>query len=904
MTAPTKPATSDPSRPAPCGRLFRKYLISFSAVVSAALIVNGVINAWSSYQEQKRLLIGIQREQADSAAAKISQFIGEIERQLGWLSQLPAGAVPRDDMRIDAIRLLRLTPAIAEVAKLDPRGREQLRVSRRALDVIGSQADLSATRAFREARTAGVYYGPVYFFNETEPYMTLAVAGPGKNPEVTVAEVNLRFVWDLVTQIKVGKSGRVFVVDPKGRLVAHPELWLVLQNTDMSRLPHVAAALSSSASISQGDVVEDLARHTVLSVNASVAPLRWRVFVELPLDEAYASIYASLTSTAILLAILLACAFLAALLLSRRMAVPIQALTQGAARIGGGDLEQRLAIKTGDELEELGEQFNQMAAQLHESYVTLEGKVVERTTELAQARDQAWAEHAEAKRAREAAEQANETKSRFLAVVSHELRTPLNGVMGVLQLLDDGRLSAAQRRHLETAASSGETLLALIDAILEYARLEAGTETLERRNFHLDQLIEAAADLMRPQAEAKKLSLAVTLDASVTAQVNGDPVRLNRVLLNLLSNAVKFTECGRIDMEAVLEGLNSSAMLLRLSVTDTGIGVAPEMQERIFEDFVQADDSIVRRFGGSGLGLAISRRLARLMGGDLTVESVPGAGSTFQFSIPLSRAGVTALATEAGGPAHSLDVLLADDDPVNREIGAALLRKLGHRPVLASDGPAAIELVQGGTFDAVLMDLHMPGMDGIETAALIRSLIKGPKPRIIMLTADMSERSRARIAAGGITNVVSKPVLLAALRAALAHPSDDQPPAPPTPMAATRPDTLVDDEYFTDQQILLGHSRLRGLRRLFADTSARLVRAILLAAQKGDRASVKQSVHQLGSAASALGLARLFARCTGVETDAASMSDDALAAAGGELAELRDSSLAALNEHLGEHENV
>ena len=235
--------------------------------------------------------------------------------------------------------------------------------------------------------------------------------------------------------------------------------------------------------------------------------LGWLVLVELPVDEAYASIYASALRSLILLLGLLVCAILAALFLSRRMTIPILALTHGAARIGSGDLEQRLAIRTGDELEALGEQFNRMAAQLRESYATLEGKVVERTAQLAQARDQALAEHAEAERAREAAELANETKSRFLGVVSHELRTPLNGLMGVLQLLDDGRLDAGQRRHLETAATSGGTLLALIDAILEHARLDAGTETLERRDFRLESLIEAAIDLMRPQADAKGLML-------------------------------------------------------------------------------------------------------------------------------------------------------------------------------------------------------------------------------------------------------------------------------------------------------------------------------------------------------------------------------------------------------------
>src|SRR5262249_17983762 len=270
-----------------------------------------------------------------------------------------------------------------------------------------------------------------------------------------------------------------------------------------------------------------------------------------------------------------------------------------------------------------------MAAQLGESYANLEGKVIARTAELAQARDQALAEHAEAERAREAAEQANETKSRFLAVVSHELRTPLNGVMGVLQLLDAGRLGAAQRRHLMTAAASGETLIALIDAILEYARLEAGTELLDTRTFHLGQLIAAAADLLRPQAEARGLTLDVAIAPSAARHVSGDGVRLNRVALNLIGNAIKFTETGGIEVAAVLVGEGVRPQV-QLSVRDTGIGIAPEMQERIFEDFVQADDSIARRFGGTGLGLAISRRVARLMGGDLTVESVPGAGSTFR----------------------------------------------------------------------------------------------------------------------------------------------------------------------------------------------------------------------------------------------------------------------------------
>jgi signal transduction histidine kinase/CheY-like chemotaxis protein len=896
MNPPAQPPASEAvAASAPRGRLFRKYLVSFAAVAAAALIVNGTIDAWFSYSEQKRLLLAIQHEQADSAAAKINQFISEIERQISWLAQLPPGTLTREDRRIDAIRLLRLSPAVAEVAQLDAQGREQLRISRLTLDVIDSRRDLSDTPAFRGAKQNGTYYGPVYFFRETEPFMALATASNGPDPVVIVAEVNLRFIWDLVTSIKVGKTGNAFVVDKQGRLIAHPDLWPVLRNTDLSRHPLVSAGLSGSAA-AQGDVVNDLKGERVLSTYAPVPGLGWLIFVELPITEAYASIYASIARSALLLVGLLGCAILVALLLSRRMIIPIQTLMRGAARIGAGDLDQRLAIRTGDELEALGGEFNRMAAQLRDSYATLERKVVERTAELAQARDQALAEHAEAERARKAAELANETKSRFLAVVSHELRTPLNGVMGVLQLLDNGRLTAVQRRHLRTAAASGETLIALIDAILEYARLEAGTEMLDSRTFHLGQLIAAAADLLRPQAEAKGVTLAVAVDASAATHVSGDAVRLNRVALNLIGNAIKFTEQGRIDVEAVLGGEGEPARL-RLSVRDTGIGIAPEMQGRIFEDFVQADDSIARRFGGTGLGLAISRRVARLMSGELTVESTPGVGSTFSLCVPLVRATEAPAVRPIAEAGRALKLLLVDDDPINREVGTEMLLRLGHSATVTSDGPSAVRLAQETDFDAVLMDLHMPGMDGIEAATLIEQHAGEPKPRIIILTADVSERSRERLSRGGFHDVVSKPILLDVLRRVLGggEGSAASPAAAATSRAA---DDLIDEAYFAGQQDLLGADRLRALRGIFVETARQRLDAIATAAASHDGTAFARAVHQFASAAGTLALSRLFERCNVIEREAAAMNAAEQAAAAQELAAVYRDSLAALDERL------
>nr|WP_249802963.1 hybrid sensor histidine kinase/response regulator [Bradyrhizobium sp. 21] len=876
----------------PPGRLFRKYLYSIVALAFAALAINTGFDVWFSYREQKQLLAATQREQAASAAIQIGQFIGQIENQIRWLSRLPPELSTNEDERLNAIRLLRLSPAIAEIAELDAQGREHVRVSRRVADRIGSKADLSASPAFRGANESRAYYGPVYFFGDTEPFMTLATRGTGRTPDVIIAEVNLRFIWDLVAGIRVGNTGKAYVVDRMGILIAHPDLWRALRRSDLSGHADVRAALDGVGPPSGGLVKEDLSGQRVLSTYATVPSLGWLVFVELPLSEAYAPIYASIGRSTFLLVILLACAVLVSLFLSRRMAVPIQILTQGARRIGSGDLGLRLAIKTGDELEALGDQFNRMAAHLRESYATLERKVIERTSELEKARDQALAEHDAAERARSAAVAANETKSRFLAVVSHELRTPLNGVMGVLQLLDDGSLGEAQRRRLATAAASGETLIALVDAILEYARLEASAETLETRDFRLDQLIETAADLMRPQASRKGLTFDLACDATVGISVHGDPVRLNRILLNLIGNAIKFTPRGGIALNAAAER-HDDHVVLRITVRDTGIGIAPDMHERIFEDFVQADDSIARRFGGTGLGLAIARRLTRLMRGELTVESTPGAGSSFMLEVPLGLATGGIAQSALPPPSRRLRVLLVDDDPVNCEVGEAILKRLGHDVTIATSGAPAVELARDQAFDIILMDLHMPDMDGVEAASRIGKLDLPRMPRIIAVTADVSTSARERLAGAGIAKIVSKPILINALREAI----EDDPQHEPAAVQLAE-GALIDRHFLDDQKELLGTMQIAKLQHLLEETSERLIADIAKAAELGDPTQLARLAHQLGSAASALGLVRLFERCREIELAAASMSPPECQNAARDLTALREASMSALDELL------
>ena len=369
-------------------RLFTKYVALFVAVVGVALLSNGIFEVFFYYREHKASLIRIQHEQAEAAAAKIGQFIKEIESQLGWTTQLPWSAASIENRRFDALRLLRQVPAITELAQVDSTGKERLRVSRLAMDVVDSGLDLSKDPKFTEAVAHKVYYGPVYFRRESEPYMTLSLAGTRKDAGVSIAEVNLKLIWDVVSQIKVGEGGHAYVVGAQGRLIAHPDISLVLRNTDMSKLVQVQAAQAGSAGAESLQGALNIQGQEVLTASAPIAPLGWTMFVELPVKEAYASLYQALQRLAIVLLGASIFAVLAGIFLARRMVGPIQALRAGAERIGGGDFAQRISIKTGDELEGLADQFNDMGARLQESYADLENKVESRTAELTESLEQ------------------------------------------------------------------------------------------------------------------------------------------------------------------------------------------------------------------------------------------------------------------------------------------------------------------------------------------------------------------------------------------------------------------------------------------------------------------------------------------------------------------------------------
>ena len=387
------------------GKLFRKYLLVLVLLVGGLLTASSAIELYFSYQENQRALVKVEREKAFAAAETIERFIREIEHDVRSTTRAiaddPSVAAPRrrdatyretlasaltEQRELDFLRLLRNVPAIAELRYIDVAGKEQIRISRLALDAIGSGADFVDAPAYKGARSGKVYFSPVYFRHESEPFVTMAIPADPSAFEVITAEVSLRAMWDVVSRIKVGSVGFAYVVDAQGRLIAHPDLSQALKGRDLSGLAQVREALAdrtdAAGAVTAVTAASGLDGGEVLTAHAPIATTGWVVFIEQPLAEAFAPLQATLLRGALILGLGLVAAILASVALARGMVAPIQKLRAGAARIGAGDLAHRIEVRTGDELEALGDEFNRTAARLEESHRDLERKVATRTEEL------------------------------------------------------------------------------------------------------------------------------------------------------------------------------------------------------------------------------------------------------------------------------------------------------------------------------------------------------------------------------------------------------------------------------------------------------------------------------------------------------------------------------------------
>jgi signal transduction histidine kinase len=611
------------------GRLVRHYFLISVLLIAGGLISSAVLEIYFRYLESQEQIARLESQTAAVAALKIERFVQDI------VFAIKASTKSREVMqgkvspeyRFELKRLLYLTPAITEAVALDIDGVKQAQVSRAGAVSQDARSDFASSPSFKRALKGQPDYGPVYFVQNSEPYMTITFPieqFAGTVIGVLQAEVNLKLVWDVVSNIKTGEAGYAYVVSRSGDLIAHRDISLVLQRRNLAHLVQVKTAFQVASGAPQPRVMlaANLEGKKVISSNAFIPSLQWLVIIERPAEEAYTPLYASMLRTSGLLLIGFTMAVLASWFAGRRVVRPLEALRRGVERIGKGDLNHRLDLKTGDEIEILADEFNEMAMHLREAYTGLERKVAERTQELTVANEKL--------------EEASQLKSQFLANVNHELRTPVSAIIGYAHLVlraTQGQISRLQRENLEDLLRNAERLLHQIDSLLEFSKIEAGKMEMYVESVEVNEVIQEAIATIESTLNGGSVRIIREIGSDLPV-LNTDREKLGQIVLNLLDNAVKFTEQGEIRISASQQNRS-----LKLAVSDTGVGIEKEDLNKVFDEFHRGDSHNSKNYRGTGLGLAITQEFVNLLGGEIAVESEVGKGSVFTVTLPLDYGG-------------------------------------------------------------------------------------------------------------------------------------------------------------------------------------------------------------------------------------------------------------------------